>query len=250
MEIIAAFVLALLLLLVCHKRIKSYIIGRLGEYRVAKQLKKLNKKKYKVLNNVLLKTKRGTVEIDHIIVSNKGVYVIETKNRKGIIYGAENWDYWTQKLYTKEHKFYSPIKQNKAHIDALRSILKKHQLRYYSIIVFIKTANIKKVNSMTITITDDELLKTLKRHRSDCYINEHQLNSVLNTINKYTVKSIVEKSKHKRSVKNKAKIRRKKIKLGICPRCGKKLVKYKNKIGTGLRCVDYPNCKVVIVNKI
>ena len=247
MKIIAAFVLALIIVLICHKRIKSYLIGRLGEYRVSKQLKKLNKRKYKVLNNILLKTKRGTVEIDHIVISAKGIYVIETKNRKGIIYGAENWNYWTQKLYTKQHKFYSPIKQNNSHIEALRNILKKHQVKYYSLIVFIKTANIKKVNTMTIIINDDELLTTVKNHKGECYINNHQIKDIINTINKHTVTSLSERNKHKRSVKNKAKIRRKKIKLGICPRCGKKLIKYKSKHGIGLRCIDYPNCKVVII---
>ncbi len=234
---------AAVVVLASYQMLKSHLIGKLGEYRVAKQLRKLNNSQYRVLNNVIIKTSKGTAEIDHIVVSRKGIYVIETKNRKGIIYGAENWEYWTQKLYNKQHKFYSPIKQNNAHIAALRAVLKNEKVNYYSIIVFIKNANINRLKTLTLVVNDDEVYQTIVRHRGEQVVND--IAAITAKIRKSVVKSLTEKKKHIRAVRR-VKRRKKRIKSGVCPRCGHKLIECKKKNGTFYRCSNYPKCKVVI----
>jgi len=43
----------------------------------------LDKEKYHLFKNVTLPTEDGTTQIDHVIVSRYGIFVIETKNMKG-----------------------------------------------------------------------------------------------------------------------------------------------------------------------
>lgn len=67
-------------------------IGKFGETRVAIRLD-LFPKGYITINDVLLPTKRGTTQIDHLVISQYGIFVIETKNYKGWISGHENSEY-------------------------------------------------------------------------------------------------------------------------------------------------------------
>lgn len=67
--------------------------GNAGEKAVSRKLSRLPKEEYKVLNNVMLATSKGTTQIDHIILSIYGIFVIETKNYNGWIYGGEESEY-------------------------------------------------------------------------------------------------------------------------------------------------------------
>ena len=54
-------------------------------------------REYYRLNNITLPLANGgSTQIDHIIVSVHGIFVIETKNYKGWIYGNEKQRQWTQ----------------------------------------------------------------------------------------------------------------------------------------------------------
>ncbi|MBE6286353.1 MAG: NERD domain-containing protein [Bacteroidales bacterium] len=95
-------------------------IGKRGERRVARKLDWLSQE-YITLNDLLLPTRYGTTQIDHVVVSPYGIFVIETKNYKGWIFGHENSEEWRQSLLGKkrfwgwsseQHKFRSPIRQN------------------------------------------------------------------------------------------------------------------------------------------
>ena len=81
------------------------IKGIKGEKRVSNVLYKLNKNKYRVLNDVLIRAKDKTVQIDHIVVSVYGIFVIETKNYAGNIYGDGYKDKWTQYLGREKNSF-------------------------------------------------------------------------------------------------------------------------------------------------
>lgn len=81
------------------------IKGFIGEKVVANVLNSLPKNEYKVLNNIMLNTERGSTQIDHVVVSEFGIFVIETKNYKGIITGSEFSDKWTKNMYGKNIHF-------------------------------------------------------------------------------------------------------------------------------------------------
>lgn len=99
---------------------------------------------YHLLNNVTLPFQDGTTQIDHILVSTKGVFVIESKNFSGWIFGNENSEQWTQTIYRIKNKFQNPLRQNYRHIKAIQQYLEflpKEQI--HSIVVFSGNAEFK-----------------------------------------------------------------------------------------------------------
>ena len=64
-----------------------------------------------------------TTQIDHILLSPYGIFVVETKNYKGWIFGSERQKTWTQKIYKKSYKFQNPLHQNYKHQKVLENIL-------------------------------------------------------------------------------------------------------------------------------
>lgn len=99
------------------------IKGYLGEKSVATILSFLPSDKYKIVNDILIKSNGRTIQIDHLVISIYGIFVIETKNYKGWITGSDNSEYWVKNMFGNKYKFYNPIKQNKAHILALNKQL-------------------------------------------------------------------------------------------------------------------------------
>ena len=77
------------------------IKGYLGEKAVSNRLSKLDQSKYKVINNLMLQVGNKTTQIDHIVVSNYGIFVIETKNYMGWIIGNEYDEYCFIGIYLK-----------------------------------------------------------------------------------------------------------------------------------------------------
>ncbi len=130
--------------------------GKRGERVVQKRLLDLPEG-YTVFNDVLIKfPDGGSTQIDHIVVSHCGVFVVETKNYSGTIYGGENSDKWTEYFswfsrsrwdygyHSKGFKFFNPVHQNEGHIKALRIYLKGlGDIPFYSIIAFSNEATLK-----------------------------------------------------------------------------------------------------------
>lgn len=226
------FILGILFLTIKYytPKIKGYI----GERRVSETLKRLNSKEYIVLNNIELKIKGSTSQIDHIIVSDYGIFVIETKNYKGWILGYEKDRYWTQAIYKYRRKFYNPVLQNQGHIYALKHILKNYPfLRYYSIVAFTKRATLK-TKTYTDVVYTHKLVKTIKKYDS-AYINERTKNEIVATIlnartnNRSQEKKIIDNSNISKN--------------DSCPNCGGNLIKRNGKYGFFWGCGNYPDCK-------
>ena len=117
--------------------------GEIGENFVNINNMKLDDNIYKKLSNITLRLKDGsTTQIDHIIISSYGIFVIETKNMKGWIYGTEHQKRWTQNIYGKKYSFQNPLLQNYRHIKALEEVLNiKYNL--FSIVVFVGNSQFK-----------------------------------------------------------------------------------------------------------
>ncbi len=145
----AAGAVCLITVWLCHYHSHESMVRRLGkqgEAKVKKLLKNTKSSKKKILNDVILEFEYGnTTQIDHILINEYGVFVIETKNYKGVVYGTEGKNYWKQYLKNKSFTFYNPIKQNEGHIRHLREMFGK-KYPYYSVIVFVGNA-VKKIES-------------------------------------------------------------------------------------------------------
>lgn len=114
---------------------------------------------FKTLRNIYVPHKGRTSEIDLLIIHEKGLFVLESKNYSGWIFGSENHGYWTQSLPNKQkNKFYNPIKQNRTHITALSNFLDIDKDKFMSFIVFSERCELKKVPK------DTEEYKIFKRN--------------------------------------------------------------------------------------
>ena len=143
--------------------------GNYGEFLTFTYLEKLSGDN-KILTNIYLPKKdRTTTEIDLLMLSNTGIYVFESKNYSGWIFGDEKSKNWTQTLKGgKKNKFLNPIWQNKGHIKALQKILADVDDNYFfSYIVFSERCEFKKVSVFGDNISvvkRNKLFDLLKEH--------------------------------------------------------------------------------------
>lgn len=102
--------------------------GKHGEKVVAKELARLGSREYIVIHDLLVPSANGsTSQIDHVLVSTRGIFIIETKSHAGRISGSENAQYWQQHLSSQTKTFYNPLLQNRSHLRAVRKLLKSHK---------------------------------------------------------------------------------------------------------------------------
>jgi len=129
------------------KAFKPFIKGKVGELAVAVQVKLyLKDPQYILLNDCTLPDEQaGTTQIDHILLSPYGIFIIETKNYKGWIFGSERQKMWTQKIFKKSYKFQNPLHQNYKHQKVLELVLADIIAPEYlhSIVVFMPDCEFK-----------------------------------------------------------------------------------------------------------
>lgn len=113
---------------------RSVEIGNEGESLVEFFLS--SKEEGKLINNLLIKVKGKYAQIDHVFITKTDIYVIETKNYNGTIYGKEYDDKWTCVYRTGiKHSLYNPVKQNNTHIARIRELLKDDTVKIQSLVI-------------------------------------------------------------------------------------------------------------------
>ncbi|MDR4318992.1 transporter [Niallia circulans] len=143
--------------------------GELGEYKIDIQLSQLPKD-YMYLNDLFIKNPKsstGYSQIDHVIITPYGLFVIETKNYQGTIYGGKDRKTW---LINGKFKMMNPLMQNYGHIQALKSFIEaKYHPYFISVVSFTKRCTFKieeelrKISSTELVIYDVELTQFINR---------------------------------------------------------------------------------------
>lgn len=150
------------------REVTPKVKGDIGELSISLRLKRLNKKEYIILNDVLLKIGESSTQIDHIVISKSGLHVIETKNLKGWIHGHENSEYWKQTIFYQKYRFKNPVKQNYIHVQILKKILSNYPgIKYHPIIVFTGTAVLKNVTNWSPVVYSNRLIRTIQDNNSE-----------------------------------------------------------------------------------
>jgi len=221
--------------------LKPTIKGWFGETAVAVILSGLNPEEYQVINDVIIKTKRGTSQIDHVVVSLYGIFVIETKNYKGWITGTERSEQWTKNMYGKKYKFRNPIIQNYGHVKALEEVLGLSDDSFIPIVVFSIDSELKVKTEKPVVYTT-KLNKEIRKH-SELKFSKDEMNELVSKINELNVRSNSVKKEHVRNIKAEIKDNKEKISNRICPKCGGVLVERNGKRGVFLGCSNYPKCR-------
>ena len=212
--------------------------GQFGEFSIDFALTNHNLNgDFVVLKNVYLPWKGKTTEIDLLMIHEKGIFVFESKNYSGWIFGDAEQLNWTQVLESgQKNHFYNPIRQNRTHIMALAAYLNKPVSAFASYIVFSNRCTLKKVpanTAETIIVHRLNMLKVLRTHLKSArplysHAEIQDMDAQLKTL---TNKSDAEKQQHIVDLETK------------CPFCGGKLVLRNGKHGQFWGCSTYPKCR-------
>ena len=141
--------------------------GLFGEYLCSKKLDKVSGVSKQLLNVYLPKRDGTTTEVDLIYINSNGVFVIESKNYSGWIFGNDMQKYWTQSLKGgQKNKFFNPVWQNDAHANAIKSVVgDRYSGPYFNIVVFSARCELKKITisrGNTWVINRQALIRTVK----------------------------------------------------------------------------------------
>ncbi len=118
-----------------------------------------------LLNGVTLRLTDGsTTQIDHILISTKGIFVIETKHYKGWIFANPQQKEWTQVLLRNRYKFQNPIRQNYKHVKEVQRVLEFIEPRFIHNIVVFTGESIFKTPSINHVCKIEELIPTLEKY--------------------------------------------------------------------------------------
>jgi ribosomal protein L37AE/L43A len=199
----------------------------------------LSKKRYFRYHNVILPYKNGTTEIDQLVVSVFGLFIVETKNRKGWIFGSETQANWTQIIYGNSYPFQNPLKQVFRQQMVLSEFLQIHPNKIYPVIYFNGNCTFK--TPMPENVINRSVGRYIKRFKNEVF-TQKEVNQILYTIDKFLSESNISKRDHIKSLKSRH------SSTTICPKCGSHLVKRTAKIGKNagksfLGCSNYPKCK-------
>jgi len=190
--------LPLIALLVYKIKIQSDK-GKYGEKQVEEKLNKyISKKGGFLINDVIIPGNNDkTSEIDHILFTNYGVFVIETKNLSGLILGKEDDPNWIQVLGNGNvrNRVYNPIMQNQTHVDRLNKILNIDYI--YNVVVFVQN-NTRAIKYNNV-IKRSRLVRYLKSYQYKAF-SDKEVTMLYEKIMKYKEHPIISKEEHIRRI--------------------------------------------------
>lgn len=234
---------------------QSEIIGGMGEWLTKTYAKTIPDAL--VLHDVLIDgADQKTSQIDLLIIGNKGIYIIEVKTFSNAkIYGDAQKSKWYYYSHGKKFDIYSPIKQNKKHVEYMKAFLKDFgDVPCFSLVTMIcddfkiegkfdpDTVICNSFSSMERALyklgenkpeiwTDEQKQQVFEYIRNNQYIGKEARREHKETVISY--KQDLEKMQEKK----------------ICPYCKINLVLRNGKYGEFYGCPNYPKCKYVLKNK-
>lgn len=129
------------------------------------ELCKLAEFKGNILHNLEFEINNKTIQIDILFITQKGIFVIESKNYSGSISGAEYSSRWELRTNRKSYQFYNPILQNQSHINTINQKIRCS--RFFSLIAFSERCKLEYIDI----------------HRPDVFVfNRHALKDVINDV--------------------------------------------------------------------
>ncbi|MPQ95378.1 NERD domain-containing protein [Thioclava sp. JE_KL1] len=241
----ALFFPVILLLLLLVAIVKSpRFKGFIGEAYVSKGLKKLAEEgDMHLFDDVTLPVKDGTTQIDHVLISRSGVFVIETKNMSGWIFGAERQSQWTQVLYKKKTKFQNPLRQNYKHIKAIEECLGVDGSKVQGAIVFVGGAVPKTDFPSSVYWRRNSMLDFLKAPHQ-VILTESEVEALCQALESQRfergLRTTQQHIKNVRSAQVEAQ-----ASTDACPRCGSAMVERRSKKTNDvfLGCTNFPKCR-------
>ena len=228
-------------------------IGENGERTVSSYLADLECDDYQIFNDLLLRDGNYTTQIDHIILSRYGVFVIETKNVHGKVYGSGNAEFWKQYLpdwgykhygTTQEHQLRNPLWQNAGHIKSLRRLVFDNDIPIHGIVVFPYETDLY-VTADQPVLKMWQVVPYIKQYR-DKVLSADQLGFYRRRLLEVISTTESDRQQHLNNVNRNKERRDVAVASGKCPRCGGTLVLRTGKYGQFYGCSNYPRCNYIL----
>lgn len=224
--------------------------GIMGEFIVNLSAKLLlDKTTYHLVKNVTLPTEDGSTQIDHIIVSMFGVFVVETKNMRGWIFGGEKQKTWTQKIFKHSSKFQNPLHQNYKHVKTLESLLGLNEQQIFSLVVFVGDSTFK--TEMPENVTYGGGYIRYIKSKIQPVLTESEVNDINSKIETGRLTPSFKTNRdHVQHVKDILK-EKENTNIKLCPKCGSTMVLRETKKGANmgkkfLGCSSFPKCRSIV----
>jgi predicted RNA-binding Zn-ribbon protein involved in translation (DUF1610 family) len=226
----------------------AWFKGVAGEFIVNLSAKLfLDEEEYHLIKNVTLPTEDGSTQIDHVIVSKYGVFVVETKNIKGWIFGSPNQKYWTQQIYKHKNKFQNPLHQNYKHTQVLGDLLSLDANQMFSVVVFVGDSTFK--TEMPENVTYGKGYIRFIKSKKQPVLSDAEMESIKRKIE--TGKLTPSFKTSREHVKHVKTIVMGKENYQQCPKCGSAMIMRKVKKGKNVGkefwgCSKFPKCRGVV----
>ena len=193
----------------------------------------LDGQSYLRTDNIILRASDGTTQIDHIVVSRFGIFVIETKNLHGDIYGHKDDAVWTNQGTVTAFTFQNPLRQNYRHIKTLQELSRLPPHVFFSIIYFV--GNCRLMTPLPANVRQEGLIQYIAQHQKPL-ITEESVPRIHNWLQVH--KGQISHAEHMASLQERHQAKE------PCPYCGKNLVLRHSKTGHPfVGCSGYPNCR-------
>ena len=245
-------IVGILVLAVVFMSFIPQIKGWMGETAINLAIKlHLDPATYHLIPDIMLPTLDGTTQIDHVIVSKYGIFVVETKNYTGWIFGEEHQPQWTQVLHRTKNRFQNPLRQNYKHTKTLSELSGIPENYFKSVVVFVGDCTFK--TEMPTNVVQVENFIAFIRNQQTPIIKDEQVPEIVTTIRAWagTVTN-AQKSRHvenlrqrKEPVPVKAKVQESEPSAPVCPKCGAPMViRTRKSDGNPFwGCARFPACR-------
>ena len=240
--LIILLIILLLFIFIFRKRIVAFFQGKKGELNVKLRLWMLPSEQYKIINDLLISSHGHTSQIDHVVVSEYGIFVIETKNYQGWIYGGNYSEYWTQNIFGQKYELRNPILQNQGHIRALKRLLPDVPSdSYIPIVAFSRRATLK-LSTNEPVVYWSKLRREIRSYKTR-RLTPEMVQQVYSALLSSHQNSKEKRKEHVKNVKTTIIRNKRAVAHNRCPRCGGRLVLRDGKYGDFYGCSNYPRCR-------
>lgn len=199
----------------------------------------LDRHSYTKFHNIIVPASNGTAQLDHIVVSQHGIFIIETKNKDGWIFGSENQAKWTQTFYGKKYSFQNPLRQAFRQKKVLAEFLNVDEPCIHVVVYFVGKCSFK--TQMPSNVINTGLISYIKQFRGQV-LAQDEVNGVINTLEQHMAETTLTTNDHVRSLHERHNSNT------VCPNCGASLKLKTAKKGPNagakfLGCETYPRCR-------
>jgi hypothetical protein len=218
----------------------AWFKGLWGEFKVRLTIDIfLDGEHYHPIHNLVIKTPDGSTQIDHVVVSPYGIFVIETKHMKGWIFGDSRSKTWTQTLYRRKSLFQNPLRQNYKHTKAIENTLELSTDYVFSIVVFTGSAEFR--TPMPSNVMHLNSLIPYIQSRKEILFSKDKARAISRKLN-LAGTLFGSESAHVSQLKKNAK-------APLCPSCGTQMVQRTASRGKKAGeqfwgCANYPKCRI------